>query len=76
MMFLKKLKKLKARKAKQITDVPVKILKKNADILSAYICDFLNQTIKNGNFHVILIMAISQLFSIKVLRDLRKTIGQ
>ena len=30
----------KARKATQTTDIPVKSLKKNADVFSAYICDF------------------------------------
>ena len=72
----KEIKRLKARKATQTTDIPVKILKENPDIFSAYICDFLNETIKSGKFPAILKMAISQLFSKKVLRDLRKTIDQ
>ena len=50
----KEIKRLKARKATQITDIPVKILKENADIFSAYICDFLNETIKSGKFPAIL----------------------
>ena len=50
----KEIKRLKARKATQITDIPVKILKENADIFSAYICDFLNQTIRSGKFPAIL----------------------
>ena len=50
----KKIKSLKARKAIQITDIPVKILKKNTDLFSAYICDFLNQTIRSGKFPAIL----------------------
>ena len=37
---------LKARKATQITDIPVEVLKENADIFSAYICDFIKETIK------------------------------
>ena len=50
----KEIKRLKPRKATQITDIPVKILKENADIFSAYICDFLNETIKSGKFPAIL----------------------
>ena len=50
----KEIKRLKARKATQITDTPVKILKENADIFSVYICDFLNETIRNGKFPAIL----------------------
>ena len=45
---------MKARKATQITDIPIKILKENADIFSAYICDFLNETTKSGKFPAIL----------------------
>ena len=54
MMFLKKNKRLKARKTTQITAIPVKILKENAYIFSAYICDFLNETIRSGTFPAIL----------------------
>ena len=68
-MFLKEIKRLKARKATQTTDIPVKILKENADIFSTYNCDFLNETIKSGKFPAILTMAISRLFSKKFLRD-------
>ena len=50
----KEIKRLKARKATQITDTPVKVLKENADIFSVYICDFLNETIRNGKFPAIL----------------------
>ena len=52
--IFKEIKRLKARKATQITDTPVKILKENADIFSAYICDFLNETIKSGKCPAIL----------------------
>ena len=48
------IKRLKARKATQITDILVKILKENADVLSAYICDFLNKTIRSGKFPEVL----------------------
>ena len=44
------IKRLEARKATQITDILVKILKENADIFSAYICDFLNKTIRSDKF--------------------------
>ena len=44
----KEIKRLKVRKATQITDIPVKILKENTDIISGYICDFLNETIRSG----------------------------
>ena len=53
-MFFKEIKRLKARKVTQITDIPVKVLKENADIFSAYLCDFLNESIKDGKFPVIL----------------------
>ena len=46
----KEIKRLKARKATQITDIPVKIFVENADVLSAYICDFLNETIRSAKF--------------------------
>ena len=36
----KKIKRLKMRKATQSTDIPVKIIKENADIFSAHICFF------------------------------------
>ena len=50
----KEIKRLKARKATQITDIPAKMLKENADIFSGYICEFLNETIKGGKFPAIL----------------------
>ena len=52
-MFFKEIKRLKARKATQITDIPVEILIENTDIFSAYICDALNETIKRGKFPMI-----------------------
>ena len=33
---------LKPHKAAQSTDIPVNVLKENADIFSAYICDFIS----------------------------------
>ena len=50
----KEINRLKTRKAIQVTDIPVKILKENADLFSAYICDFLNETIRSGKFPSIL----------------------
>ena len=50
----KEIKRLKARKATQITNIPVKILKENADIFSLYICDFLDETIRSSKFPAIL----------------------
>ena len=39
--FLKQIKKLNPRKAAERTDIPVKILKDNADKFADYICEFL-----------------------------------
>ena len=50
----KEINRLKTRKAIQVTDIPVKILKENADLFSAYIFDFLNETIRSGKFPSIL----------------------
>ena len=38
--IFKEIKKLKTRKATQNIDIPVKILRENADIFSVYICEF------------------------------------
>ena len=54
MIFFKKIKRLKARNATQITDIPIKVLKQYADFFSAYICYFLNETIRTGKFPAIL----------------------
>ena len=40
-------------KATEITDIPVEISKENADILSAYICDFLSKTTRSRKFPAI-----------------------
>ena len=50
----KELRRLNPRKAAQNTDIPIKILKENADIFSSYICDFFNETIRSGKFPSIL----------------------
>ena len=70
----KEIKRLRARKATQITDIPVKVLKENADIMSVYICDFLNETRRSGKFPAILKNEDTTAVFKKVLRDLRKTI--
>ena len=74
--LFKEIKGFKERKATQITGTSVKILKKNSDISSAYICDFLNKTIGSGKFPAILQNGdITAVFR-KGFRDLRKTIDQ
>ena len=70
----KAIKRLRAREATQITDIPVKVLKENADIMSVYICDFLNETRRSGKFPAILKNEDTTAVFKKVLRDLRKTI--
>ena len=72
----KELKRLNPRKAAQNTDIPIKILKENADIFSSYICDFFNETIRNGKFPSILKKLISPQFLKKVSRDQKKIIDQ
>ena len=54
---LKEIKKLSTRKATQSTDIPVKILKENADIFGSYICDFFNDCVERGDFPSILKLA-------------------
>ena len=49
-IFIKKIKRLKERKAAQSTDIPVKNLRQNADIFSAYIRDFLTKPQELANF--------------------------
>ena len=50
----KEIRKLDHRKATQNTDIPVRILKQNADIFGNYICDFFNECIDKGVFPSIL----------------------
>ena len=52
--FLKEIKKLNPRKSTQSTDIPIKLLKENADIFASYLCDFFNQSIENFEFPSIL----------------------
>ena len=54
---LKEIKKLSTRKATQSTDIPVKILKENADIFGSYICDFFIDCVDRGDFPSILKLA-------------------
>ena len=52
--FLKESKKLNPRKFTQSTNIPIKLLKENADIFASYLCDFFNQSIENIEFPSIL----------------------
>ena len=60
----KEIERLKARKAAQSTDVSGEVIKVNADIFSAYICDFLNEPIRSGKFSSFLKNANIAVFSI------------
>ena len=51
---LKEINKLGNRKAIQNTDIPVKILKQNADIFGSYICHFFNVCVNKGTFPSVL----------------------
>ena len=51
---LKEINKLGNRKAIQNTDIPVKILKQNADIFGSYICHFFNVCVDKGTFPSVL----------------------
>ena len=51
---LKEINKLGNRKAIQKTDIPVKILKQNADIFGSYICHFFNVCVDKGTFPSVL----------------------
>ena len=51
---LKEVNKLGNRKAIQNTDIPVKILKQNADIFGSYICHFFNICVDKGTFPSVL----------------------
>ena len=51
---LKKINKLGKRKAIQNTDIPVKILKENAEIFGSYICHFFNVFVDKGMFASVL----------------------
>ena len=47
----KEIRKLIPRKSAQSTDIPIRVLKENADIFADYICRFFNESIKNLHFH-------------------------
>ena len=51
---LKKINKLGKRKAIQNTDIPVKILKENAEIFGSYICHFFNVFVDKSMFASVL----------------------
>ena len=46
------IRKLDPRKATQNTDIPVRILKQNSDIFGNCICDFFNECVDKGVFHL------------------------
>ena len=74
--IFEEIKRKKARKATQITNILVKTLKENVDIFSHYICDFLNKTIRSGKVPAILKNGdITAVFK-KVSSNLIKTIDQ
>ena len=50
----KKIRKLIPRKSAQSTDIPIRVLKENADIFADYICGFFNESIKKSTFPSIL----------------------
>ena len=50
----KELRKLGPRKSAQSTDIPIRVLKENADIFADYICGFFNESIKKSTFPSIL----------------------
>ena len=51
---LKEINKIGDRKAIQNTDIPVKIIKQNADIFGSYICHFFNVCVNKGTFPSVL----------------------
>ena len=50
----KEIRKLSPRKSAQSTDIPIRVLKENADIFADYICGFFNESIKKSTFPSIL----------------------
>ena len=46
----KEMRKLSTRKSVQSTDIPIRVLKENADIFADYICGFFNESIKKSTF--------------------------
>ena len=50
----KEVRKLSTRKSVQSTDIPIRVLKENADIFAGYFCGFFNESIKKSTFPSIL----------------------
>ena len=73
---LKEINKLGNRKAIQNTDIPVKILKQNADIFGSYICHFFNVCVDKGTFPSVLNMLALHLSLKKDTGVLKKTTDQ
>ena len=70
---LKKISKSGNRKAIQNTDIPVKIVKQNADIFEGYICNFFNVCVDKSRFPSALKHAKFTPVFKKETRDLKKT---
>ena len=51
-VVLEEINKLGNRKTIQNTDIPVKILKQNADMFGGYICHFFNECVHKGTFSI------------------------
>ena len=47
---MKEIRRLNKQKALQKSDIPVKIIKDNADIFAEYSCEAVNRAIKTSNF--------------------------
>ena len=50
----KEIRKLSSRKSVQSIDIPIRVLKENANIFADYICGFFNESIKKSTFTTIL----------------------
>ena len=49
-VYNKEIRKLSPRKSAQSNDIPIRVLKENADIFPDYICGFFNESIKKSTF--------------------------
>ena len=73
---LKEINKLGNRKAMQSTDIPVKILKQNADIFGSDICHFFNECVDKAIFPSVLKHANITMSLKKDTEVLKKTTSQ
>ena len=67
---------LKLNKASQYSDIPTKIIKKNSEIFSSFICESINSSIKSSIFPSCLKHANITPLHKKCNKSLKKTIGQ